>query len=154
MQISILQLKKSPDQPVTIAFAASAEALDLLEEGIQFMEPVTVDLKATYLNGSVLLQGGIRTTVILECSRCLLRFPYLLEIDLAEEIPEEESLSFVLTDLLREYYFSSLPVRLLCHPLCRGLCALCGVNQNDKQCDCQQTQGDQRLSILNKLLSF
>jgi len=153
MQISIQQLKKTPAHPVPFSFTASAEAMDLLEEGVQAAQPVTVFLSATYHGGSVLLQGKMSTTVSLECSRCLKRFAYPLEIDIDEQVPVDDQLTLDVSGLLREHYFTMFPAKPLCHSACRGLCPSCGINQNDEQCDCQTTQEDHRFSSLKKLLS-
>jgi uncharacterized protein len=153
MLISIQQLKKTPAQPVTFAFTVSAEALDLPEEDAQPVETVDVVLRATYHNGVVLLQGEMRTTVILECSRCLNRCAAPLETGFEEQVPAEDMLTLEVSDMIREHYFAMLPAKPLCHPSCRGLCAQCGVNRNEEQCDCQTAHEDHRLSVLSKLLS-
>ncbi len=153
MLISVQELKKVPDQPVTFHFTTSAGALDMPEEGIRSVDPVTVDLKATYHNGIVLLQGKMRTTAVLECDRCLHQFASPLESGFAEEVPAEGLLNIDLSDMLREHYFAMFPAKTLCQPSCKGLCPLCGVNRNVGQCECQPEQEDHRLSILRKLLS-
>jgi uncharacterized protein len=152
MLISVQELKKVPDQPVEFNFATSAEELDLAEEGIRSVDPVTVCLRATCHNGIVLLQGKMRTTVVLECSRCLHRFIAPLETDFEEEAPVDDLQTLDLSDMLREHYFAMFPAKPLCRLSCKGLCAMCGVNKNDEQCDCQPEPEDHRLSILKKLL--
>lgn len=41
-----------------------------------------------------------------------------------------------LKEIVREQIVLALPIRFVCRPSCRGLCAGCGTNLNHKQCDC------------------
>ncbi|MQC48329.1 MAG: DUF177 domain-containing protein [Chloroflexi bacterium] len=44
-----------------------------------------------------------------------------------------------LSEAVRQYEESALPIRALCRPDCRGLCATCGQNLNEGPCGCEQT---------------
>jgi len=153
MQIPIEQLKETPGEPMVFELDASAETLDLLEEGVRFTGQVFVCLTATYHNGSVLLQASLRTKVVLACSRCLQQFLCPLEGWFEEEVQVEEISALDVSDLVREHYFGVFPLKPLCRSSCLGLCVSCGTNQNEQRCDCYETPVDHRLSILKKLLS-
>lgn len=53
--------------------------------------------------------------------------------------------------LLWEEFSLSLPVKPLCRPDCRGLCAGCGQNLNLGKCSCDTDEGDPRLAVLRNL---
>ena len=53
--------------------------------------------------------------------------------------------------LLWEEFLLSLPVKPLCRPDCRGLCASCGQNLNLGKCSCNKDEGDPRLAVLRNL---
>lgn len=38
---------------------------------------------------------------------------------------------------IREAIVLSIPITLLCHEGCRGLCPVCGINRNTKKCKCK-----------------
>lgn len=38
---------------------------------------------------------------------------------------------------IREAIVLSIPITLLCHEGCRGLCPVCGINKNTKKCKCK-----------------
>lgn len=45
----------------------------------------------------------------------------------------------------------ALPVKPLCSPECKGLCPVCGCNNNTDTCNCEQSQGDSRFAALRKI---
>jgi uncharacterized protein len=47
-----------------------------------------------------------------------------------------------------EQIYRDLPLKPVCRPDCRGLCATCGVNRNLLECDCPGDRGDLRLAAL------
>lgn len=42
-----------------------------------------------------------------------------------------------LSNGIKEAIVLSLPIASLCHEQCKGLCPVCGVNKNKKQCKCK-----------------
>jgi len=45
----------------------------------------------------------------------------------------------------------AIPAKTVCRESCRGLCARCGANLNEKQCDCQKQDTDSRWQGLGEL---
>lgn len=58
-----------------------------------------------------------------------------------------------LGDMLREQFYLALPMRPLCRPDCRGLCASCGIDRNVDTCQCKTDWVDPRLSGLKALVT-
>ncbi len=56
-----------------------------------------------------------------------------------------------LTPLIREQMLLALPTRPLCQEDCRGLCAQCGANLNERDCGCSVEAADSRLAVLRSL---
>ncbi len=81
-----------------------------------------------------------------ECGRCLEPFRQVLHTEfeenftfdnrpLSEEeqfIPEDGNIDF--EPLIREYLMLEMPYKPVCRPDCKGLCAVCGQNLNEKDC--------------------
>ncbi len=119
----------------------------------------------------VLCQGRMDVTVELVCDRCLApfelrletRFRVFLEVadpDYAERehvcsrsemdvvfLPEPE---VDVPEILRQQMLLVLPLKRLCRPQCRGLCARCGANRNDGDCGCRP-ESDSPFAILKGL---
>lgn len=95
----------------------------------------------------LLLQGEFQGSTRLECVRCLEGFTQNLQTSFSELYAfDERSLSdsgllvpedgiIDLAPLVREYLMLEEPIKPLCKPDCRGLCATCGENLNMRQCE-------------------
>ena len=76
------------------------------------------------------------------------------ETELAEEDMEVDFVKgeeIDLADMLREQIYLSLPVKLICHSDCRGICPKCGINLNTGQCRCRQELGHPGFAKLKNL---
>jgi uncharacterized protein len=56
-----------------------------------------------------------------------------------------------LSQMIVEQVVLALPMKPLCKPDCRGLCALCGANRNLASCDCSPEDTDPRWAPLKTL---
>jgi len=110
-------------------------------------------------NGMFRVKGHIQASPLLECSRCLKKFPYpvntepsfeLVPISVMGTAPEQElgkgdlDIEFYPgdeiepNDLVREQLLIAVPMVPLHDPECKGLCSICGKDRNEEECDCQQ----------------
>jgi uncharacterized protein len=120
------------------------------------------------------LAGRVETKLELLCGRCLepFRWPIDATFDLryqphaantgeGEIEVEEDDLTTAfyeneqidLGQLMREQFYLALPMKPLCAPDCKGLCASCGANLNHGTCGCKTDWEDPRLAVLRKLRS-
>lgn len=95
----------------------------------------------------LLLQAEGETQIEVSCVRCLDKFylPVKFKFEELYQFPsrhrEETDLilpydGFIdLRSLYREYLILALPIKLICKPDCKGLCAVCGVNLNEMTCE-------------------
>ncbi len=119
--------------------------------------------------------GTVRTTLELDCGRCLDVFSLPVEssfdlryvpqekdaaAEAEREIAEDDlATAFYtegmldLTDLMREQFQLVLPMKPLCAQSCRGLCSTCGANLNRTECGCNPVWEDPRLAPLKGLLN-
>ena len=56
-----------------------------------------------------------------------------------------------LSDYLKEKIAVSIPVKVVCHQECSGLCSNCGTNLNHDSCSCESDWIDPRLEKLKNL---
>jgi uncharacterized protein len=95
----------------------------------------------------LLLQVEGKAYIEATCSRCLEEFDLPVEFSFDElfQFPsryrEETDLILPmdgyidLGDLYREYLYLAIPIKRVCKPDCKGLCAICGANLNKTTCE-------------------
>ena len=141
----------------TVDFSFSPEDEDLISG--------SVDVKSVVENraGIVTYSGKADFVLCAECDRCAESFKRDISVDfehvLVSELQNDENDDYVLVEgmkldaqsLIREDIILSLPTQLLCKEDCKGLCHICGVNLNEKQCGCKKPV-DSRLAVLMQLL--
>lgn len=131
-----------------------------------FDHPVAVRAKAVNRAGVVTLSYSITSAIQLRCDRCLTVFPYDLDLTgkqvLVRRIYDEDFLnedyievpddSLDVSELARDEILLHLPSKVLCKEECKGICPYCGINRNEKSCQCGDKKVDPRLQILGQLL--
>jgi len=137
-------------------------------------EGVSLALQVRKDGGKCRVAGRVRSVLRLSCSRCLEPFDVPTDItvdllylphsanrgDVEAEISEDDlSTAFYredqidLAQMVREQFQLALPMKPLCREGCLGLCAVCGVNLNERRCTCDTSWHDPRLAALESLLS-
>jgi uncharacterized protein len=167
-----IEFKKGlEDWSETLKLEESPEALELCAEGASFDQPVKVDLLVSKSGDQLICRGKVKTSVRLECSRCLSAYddPIISNLDFvvdfgesAQEYRSEEednyfvadpsSDSFQIDNLVRETIILALPLKPLCSEDCKGLCPICGTDLNKSQCSCVKEETDPRWEKLKGLL--
>jgi len=121
------------------------------------------------IRDTVSLQMKVETVIGMECGRCLEPVKYPVEEEfvytlvpsegkVGEEDPSrsDEDLNFgyysdeliELDPLVMEQIVLRVPIKPLCHDLCKGLCPHCGSNLNAGDCGCKSRILDPRFSAL------
>jgi uncharacterized protein len=176
MKVTLKELPKSLaltlDSGVIARAIGDLPMLSVLEEGVAGEATAELDL---YIEGdNVFLRGDLKGWIRVPCSRCVEPFPLKFEeklavtylpsgalpaedddeIDAEELAKEEEDLyafdgeTIDLEPLFRERLVLAVPYAPLCSESCRGLCAQCGANLNEKECGCDRQVVDPRLAAL------
>ena len=128
------------------------------------------EVKVLRTHHGVLVKAALQTELHTTCSRCLqeIRHDSILEIeeegfpsvdpstgrpeDLAEDlenaIPIDSQHMLDLTDVVRQYLLTDIPIKPLCQEKCLGLCPDCGVDLNKEKCTCDTAAVDPRWGAL------
>lgn len=156
---------------VTASEAYEPGALDF--QGVKFRQvgSLGVNAEAELAGEEIQVRGHISGSLEAACDRCLekIRIPVELDFDLPyrpmEEIVREEDVEVGegdltvgffsgdgvnLADVVREQVLLSFPMKVVCRPECRGLCPVCGVNRNLKECGCSSQHGGSPFDFLKK----
>jgi len=124
--------------------------------------PLEVHLTLARDGSHYAVNGKLFGDVWLRCDRCAEAYQYKVQSEFALvltsmlpdpvsgeiALSEEDMAVEFLTDevieidhLVREQLYLSLPVKLLCHEGCKGLCPGCGANLNCETCSCSGKSG-------------
>lgn len=149
----IIEVDRLPVDGTRMEGEESSAILELQgEDGLCLNGPIRYDLRAQLVTGELLVNGTLRLSVSLRCSRCVEFFP----VELAEpsfncirELAEGAE-SVDLTADIREAMLLVFPAHPLCSRDCKGLCARCGGNLNRNECSCKPV-GEFRWGALDNL---
>lgn len=158
------------DFEATLQLALTDDGVCLAENGDPFHVSITLDR----LHGGIRVEGKVEGALDMECSRCLERFKFPVELYIDEvyrlpegqastrplpssEVVEDDSYQvregiLDLNPALNDAIILSVPMKPLCRDDCKGLCPLCGNNRNTDECDCVDEDIDPRLEVLKRLL--
>ena len=169
----IIDLAKIPVHGMTLETDVEPALLQLPQDEL-VARHVRVQADLTKVTEHVYVKGNISGTVTAPCSRCLelVDDHFLTEFQVAFLPPgvrgvegedsqgdSSEELDLYIHDgirldlcpLVRDQVVVSFPVQTLCREECAGLCQVCGGNRNEQPCSCQESSGDPRFAILQRL---
>lgn len=130
-----------------------------LSSAYKLVSPVHYEFTIKKNKDNLHVEGILSCIVSLICSRCLDEFSYMINTkvdfkmvaqNLAPNEPEielkrdemdiyyYEGNEIELEPILNEEIMLNIPIKPLCKESCKGLCQVCGKNQNYEQCDCSK----------------
>jgi DUF177 domain-containing protein len=157
---------------VTVSETYLPGTLDFQETEFRQADPLTVNAEAELAGREIRVRGHISGVLEAACDRCLekIEIPVELDFDLPyrpmEEIAREEEVEVGeeelkvgffsgngvnLAEVVREQVLLSAPMKVVCRPECRGLCPVCGVNRNARECGCSSQHEDSPFAFLKKM---
>jgi DUF177 domain-containing protein len=128
------------------------------------LENLTGYTRVTRTAQGLLIQLKLTANTLVECARCLVEFPQLLETSITDLyafttnsvtdsgliLPENGKIN--LAPIVRDEMLLSIPINPICQPDCKGLCPICGENLNEMTCNHTEVESDPRLEKLRSLL--
>lgn len=161
MKIDVSDFLKKKSAHKTIDFDVDLKGFDYDYEYIKIIEPVQFRGQLDMLGDFLELQGKITGTIELTCSRCLVKYPSELNIEVDEKfsndpeaVDEDEDIIFIdsdtldITEIVLSNIILSLPIKRLCKEACKGICPQCGTDLNNSSCNCVNEEVDPRLAKL------
>ena len=120
-----------------------SEILEINEpERIKDLTPIVCDLKASMLNGDLIVRGDATLVIECNCDRCLKETEVDVQADDICAVIQNAPDKVDLTNDIREDILLAFPQIYLCKEDCKGLCFSCGVNLNDTECQCGEQEDD------------
>jgi len=171
MSPDVLSLERVLDEPVAFAFEIPFSASELEREPLLEISPVRFEGEVGRIEGGFSLQGRLAYSGRLECSRCLVSYPFaenqvfslvlyprpalaplereLEKADLDAYFYDEPAVA--VAPIVEERIQLAVPMKPLCRPECRGLCPQCGADRNREACNCVADAVDPRWEALRAL---
>jgi uncharacterized protein len=172
-----LKLDEIPEEGLDLRWDEEVSSLSTYLKGLSdidfdFETPLHSEVKIMRAGRSILITGKVQITLRLQCVRCLKEFSYPLsttfELTLhpLKEAPSEEETelgseemesSFFeggeihLSEIACEQIFLEIPYQPLCREECKGLCSVCGKDQNLSSCECVKEEWTSGFSALKNL---
>jgi uncharacterized protein len=121
---------------------------------------------------SIVVRGDVEAPVEIECSRCLESFivtipahfeeEYLPSVNIMTGAPlaagDDEALQIDehhvldLSEIVRQYLLTNMPLHAVCRPDCKGICPTCGADLNQGPCACDAEPATGPFAALASLL--
>jgi len=172
-----LKLDEIPEEGLDLQWKEEKASLlvymkDLTKIDFDFETPLQSEVRIRRAGRSVLMTGKVQTTLRLQCVRCLKEFSYPLSTSFElilhplKEAPSEEETEIGseemesgffeggeihLSEIACEQIFLEIPYQPLCQEGCKGLCPICGKDQNLSSCQCVKEELGTGFSALKKL---
>jgi uncharacterized protein len=132
-------------------------------QNFKTLPPLSVRGYAVNYEGKIEIEFEVFAKVVMQCSRCIENFTADINISsnhifVKEGSQSDEEQEFYkgdeidLTEIVLNEIAAELPMKPLCTTDCKGLCSVCGKNNNQTECDCKTEEIDSRLQVLQKLL--
>lgn len=164
MVLDLRQLFSGEDR--SLPLDAEFDLSDIEFSGVfPIKTPVRITGEILSKTGIVSLSAVISVQYEADCDRCgtptVKHYRFPVEKTLVTELAngEENDEMLVLKDMKLDLYelvltevVLAIPTKHLCREDCRGVCATCGKNLNEGDCDCREAVGDPRLAVLKQLL--
>ncbi len=162
MKINIASVLRNDGATKDFSGEVNLGKVEFMGSTLDFKEPLSVAGKVLNIGGTLEITATIKGGYVTECSRC--------GIDVAEGFSAElfESMDNDFSDIDEECIvvqgnvidisgsieaciFGNIPLQTLCSEDCKGLCPVCGINLNEKECNCDTTVYDPRFAIFRNL---
>jgi len=169
----IILLNKIPPEGQEVSFEIENPAGAGIDLAVPLEGPIVADFEIQRLGNEIQVEGTVRATARLQCSRCLAPFSYPVagavesnfappsklaegehQHELGQDELEVEPLVGGGADLrgvIAEQIHLNLPLKPLCREDCPGICPHCGRPGADGACGCAPAAADSRWEALKKL---
>jgi uncharacterized protein len=145
-------------------FEADIETIDLTEP---LFGKYNTNVVLNKFDDQIILEASTTAGANFICDRCGKAFKQMVNskykmiylLRSIEGAEEEINITYLSPDThmidiskdVRDYMILSVPMKRLCKENCKGLCVKCGADLNEKQCDCNDDEIDDRWKVLLEL---
>ena len=161
MIIPISELAANKGMSQRVSISEKIENAAGYPDVVVFLEPVKIEGVLTNVDDTIVLDAKGSTAAELLCSRCLSSVAVQVLFTLNEkfsragmkneEIETYSNDQLDISEVVKRSIISELPMKVLCHEDCGGLCPVCGAKRDTAGCKCDLTSFDPRFEGLRAL---
>jgi uncharacterized protein len=137
--------------PLELAGELTPETLALDEPSARAEDPIRAELTVTKDEDSFLVTGWLQTTLMLQCGRCTVWFPYPVRTEVEHLFEGPQPNSIDLTPLIREDILLELPLNAACRLEADGRCPITGEVYRPRAEDTASLAGEGVWEALSKI---
>lgn len=138
MNIALKQLKDN--KSLVMEEEISPEDLELDIGVMHFPQSLKLSIEAWKSGDDLTVDVHIEGVRNFTCSLCLEEFDNVFEKELSLHYDIRGLESVTIDPDIRDDIILDHPIRVLCKPGCRGICAFCGTNLNEEKCNCKDNE--------------
>jgi uncharacterized protein len=164
MNIDVSELKGKKNSRTNINVVIEKESFFDGYETVEFSKPINFCGVINLVEDIFQLNGSATSEILLTCSRCLKKFPYVVVMDIEEKLSTSASNEDIevisikndkidIYQIIESNLVMQLPIQRLCSESCKGLCQQCGTDLNHGECSCDNLEVDPRLAKLKDMFS-
>lgn len=137
--------------PLEVSQEYDPKNLDLEFVDLKYLSKLQMDGTVERTFQTLIFRGHLVTKVEHLCGRCLKVIQDKVDrtFEFFYEIAGREDIETI--DDIREAVLLEHPISYLCQEECKGLCPNCGINLNEKQCDCHSKMRNNLLADIGKI---
>jgi len=154
-----LKLHEIDEGQSELTLELPAASVGIESRDVELEGPLRLWLSLDRRGDEIWVRGSIHTIALQQCSRCLVDFSQILELEFevfCAKLPSARTMSpkaldeedggihfhdghvLSIDSEIREAVLLGLPMRPLCREACAGLCPRCGEDRNLGACRCVQ----------------
>ena|SRR2546426_5154944 len=152
-----LKLHEIDEGQSRLRIEVPGESVGISTQDVSIEGPLRIGLSLDRRGDEIWIRGTIHAIALQQCSRCLVDFSQILELEFevfCAKLPSARTMSHSALDEedggvhfhdghvlsidseIRESVLLGLPMRPLCRDACAGLCPRCGEDRNLGSCRC------------------
>ena len=129
-----IYVNRVPEEGLKQHAAYDPKTLDMDRGDIHLVEPFEMDAVITKADRELVVVAAIRCPAQTICGRCLVEFTLTLTPETLFSYKIQAADVVDITEDVRQEIILAYPMVPLCRPDCKGLCAVCGQNLNERLC--------------------
>lgn len=164
-----IELKEITEFPAEFDLQRDKLDFDFKVQGFEYCEDVQATVTVHKTDSEYFVAGTCSASVSADCARCLEPTKVKLKGELSliaspsvaearSKYGDDETIvgfgiegTLELSETVRQSLALVAPLKALCQENCRGLCPSCGINRNQKTCDCPNDPTDNRWDALRNI---
>lgn len=110
-------------------------------QGMTFIGQLKAAARVKKTGGEVFIDINFEAPAEYTCARCLAKFQSVFKKDFSVSYEVKPGDILDIDEDIRQEMILDYPMKVVCKPDCKGLCANCGQNLNISDCDCKNKSG-------------